>query len=118
MVEFKYLLLYDEVQTLEQVLATGASCDGKTEQRLINARKNVLGCIDLAHLKAVEFSYCVRKSYSGNFAFLFFSADKPYPRRRLLQFLRPSTSPAVRHWSSFAGASLSVRRRLKADLAD
>lgn len=41
-----------------------------------------------------------------------FSGFKSYSCERLRQFLNPSKIPCKRHWSSFAGASLNVRRLL------
>lgn len=52
--EPKYLLLYDEADMLKQRLATGVYCNGEIEQRLIDARKKLLGYMDALFSMAVK----------------------------------------------------------------
>lgn len=64
------------------------------EQRLIDVSKNLLGYMDAFLLKAVKSKNTVRDSFRGSIASLGY---KLYSRRKLLQFLSPSTTPGVRH---------------------
>lgn len=66
----KYSLLYDEAQKLGLQLATDVSSTAEMKQRLINARKDVLGYMDALHLKAVMSQNTIKESFCGNFASL------------------------------------------------
>lgn len=82
--ESKYLLLYEETQTLKQRLATCVFCDGEIEQRVINARKNVLRYMDALHSKVVMSQNTVRESFCGSFA---------TPFQRLQTFFTQEVAP-------------------------
>lgn len=66
--ESKYLLLYDEAQTLKQQLTTRVCCNGEMEQRLINANKNALGYMNALYSKTVKSQITVRELFLGRFA--------------------------------------------------
>lgn len=62
--------LYDETQKLRQQFATGVSCDGVMEQRLIIASRDVLGYMNALHAKVVKSKNTVMESFQDNFASL------------------------------------------------
>lgn len=66
-VESKYLLLYDEAQTLKHRLAMSVLCDVGMEQRWCNGSRDVLGYIDALHSKEVISTTSVRESFHGIF---------------------------------------------------
>lgn len=94
-VESKYLLIYDEMETLKQQLAMSVSCNGETKWRLSNVIQDVLGYLIALHSKAVKSQNTARKPFCGSLALL--GQRVQTVLQRLLQFLSLLTITGVKH---------------------
>lgn len=64
----KYSLHDDEVQKKKQLLATAVFCNGETEQRVLNATKDVSGRVGAFYQEAVKSQNTFRESFQGSSA--------------------------------------------------